>query len=288
MIIKSMSRKSPDFLQLLSYINKEDQQKNKAIFHNLVSHTDDIKAISQEFLENSAFSKKIINGVQCYHEILSLPQIPRSYQEKFPEILDDLAKTYLNLRVPNGLGYAKAHLDTEHPHIHFCISANNYRQRNKHRLSKADFNQVKQRIKAYIREKFPELEPKQKEKYQQINRTKSHKKNHGQTTKEQLSQKISDIFLSEKSLEPVLEALNSSGIVIYHRGTKKLYGAKYGGKKYRLKTLGIRELVDERVKQWQRTKKRLAELEKIQEQKEQIREKEKEQEQAKKQAREIL
>jgi hypothetical protein len=49
---------------------------------------------------------------------------------------------------------------------------------------------------------------------------------------------------------------------------------KYGGKKYRLKTLGIRELVDDRVKQWKTTEKRLGELEKIQEQKEQIREKE--------------
>ncbi len=288
MIIKSMSRKSADFLQLLGYINKQDQQKNKAIFHNLESPHDDINAIYQEFFKNSTFSKKIINGVQCYHEILSLPQIPRSYQEKFPEILDDLAQKYLNLRIPNGLGYAKAHLDTDYPHIHFCLSANNYRKRNKNRLSKGEFNQVKQRIRAYIREKYPELEPQQKEKYQQIIRPKSHRKNHGQTIKEQLSQKISDIFLSEKSLEPVLEGLKISGIAIYHRGTQKLYGVKYGGKKYRLKTLGIRALVDNRVKQWKTTEKRLGELEKIQEQKEQIREKEKEQEQAQRLARELF
>jgi len=288
MIIKSMSRKSADFLSLLRYINKDQQQKNKAIFHHLHSHQDDIEKISQEFLENAQYAKYRSNGVYCYHEILSLPHLPRSYQEKFPEILEDLAREYLNLRVPNGLGYAKAHLDTKHPHIHFCLSANNYRQRNKHRLSKTQFKQVKQRIRAYIREKYPELEPPQKEKYPPINRTQSHKKNHGQTIKEKLSQKISDTFLSEKSLEPVLVTLNSSGIVIYHRGTQQLYGVTYGGKKYRLKTLGIRNLVDERIKQWKRTKKRLKELGRIREQKEQIREKEKEQAQEQRQIREIL
>lgn len=278
MIIKSMSRKTADFLQLLSYINKETQQKNQAIFHHLRSDRDDIAKISQEFIANAHAVKYRTNGVQCYHEILSLPHYPKRDQEKFPEILADLAQQYLSLRVPDGLAYAKAHLDTDHPHIHFCISANNVRQRNKHRLSKAQFNQVKQQIRAYIREKFPELAPKQKEKYLHKSREKSHKKNHGQTIKSELSQKISDIFLSEKSLEPVLTGLNNSGIAIYSRGTQWLYGAEFRGKKYRLKTLGIRDLVDERVNQWKITRKRLGELENIQEQKEKIREKEQERE----------
>jgi len=277
MIIKSMSRKSTDFLQLLSYINKGEQVKNQAIFHHLRSDQDDIKKIAQEFTDNTRGVKYRTNGVQCYHEILSLPHYPRN-QEKFPEILADLAQQYLNLRVPDGLAYAKAHLDTEHPHIHFCISANNIRQRNKHRLSKTDFNQVKQQIRAYIREKFPELLPYQKEKPLHKRQEKSHPKNHGQTIKLELSQTISTIFLSENSLEPVLTGLNNSGIVIYARGSQRLYGAKFRGKKYRLKTLGLHDFVNDRVKQWETTKNRLNELEKIQRQKEQLREKEQERE----------
>lgn len=285
MIIKSMSRKKARFLPLLRYINKGEQRKNQAIFHHLQQDQDDIKTIAHELSVNARYAKSRKNGVQGYHEILSLPPTPRDYQEKLPEILADLAQKYLQLRVPKGLGYAKAHLDTDYPHIHFCISANNYRQRQKHRLSKAQFNQVKQRIRAYIREKYPEFKPQTHEKNPHKTRNKRHRKNHGQTIKETLSQKISAVFWSEKSLTPVLASLESSGIVMYHRGNQTLYGVSYRGKKYRLKTLGLRELVDHRIKQWKQMKKRLAQLEKIQEKKERIREKEQEKEQTRRESR---
>jgi len=275
MIIKSMSRKSPDFVQILNYINKGDQGENRAIFHNLRSGVDDVRVIADEFVENAEYIRSRKNGVIFYHEILSLSG--KNSRNFSGDMLEDLAREYMVLRAPFSLGYAKAHLDTDHPHIHFCISANNVREQCKHRLSRVEFEGVKRGIRQFHRYKYPEILG--HEKKSNIFREKSAlpflSGRRGETIKDYLREKITEIFDSERCLSDALSVLKKSDIELYSRGNHDLYGVIYGGRKYRLSTLGVRGVVNGRVKGWGVRDGRLSELDRLREEREMRREKDK-------------
>lgn len=271
-----MSRKTGDFLQLLTYINKGKERENHAIFHNLRTDPDDINIIAQEFSENARYSPQRKNGVICYHEILSFSG--ENFGKNSPEILEDLAREYLQLRAPDALGYAKLHRDTDHPHIHFCISGNQIKQKVKNRLSRAEFGKVKIRLSQYVKAKYPELarqeilfSPASKKK-QKARSDKTLTRQPGQTIKAELSQKILGIFAMSKNKTEARSRLSDSGIEIYQRGQSALYGVTYEGKKYRFSTLGIKEKVKDRVEVWQRIEKRLQQLKTIEQAKEKTQE----------------
>jgi hypothetical protein len=117
MIVKSMSRKTDNFFQLLDYINKGSEKDNVAIFHNLKTDQDDLENIARELKDNAQYAPKRKNGIICYHEILSFPALDRA--PITPAILEDFARVYLQRRAPTALGYAKAHWDTPHPPYSF-------------------------------------------------------------------------------------------------------------------------------------------------------------------------
>lgn len=255
-----MSRKTGDFLSLLRYINKAEQQSNTAILHNLKSDDDDLLLIAEEFQENATYVPKRKNGVICYHEIISLP----AHTTYPPELWEEIARKYLWLRAPDAIGYAKLHNDTAHPHIHFCISGNHLKQHTKNRLSRQEFQQVKQKIRIYFREKYPHLSlPKLSPKtsfHQQNLSPKAHEK---QPIKATLSQKILDVFSQSKNLKEALFLLEKDHIVVYQRGKNLCYGVIFQGKKYRLSTLGIQPVIKEKQATWSKIEKRMLSLKAI-------------------------
>ena len=65
MIIKSMSRKTANFGQLVSYMEDGRQDKKYTLKNNLYSQkTNDIK---KEFENNASYIKQRKNGVYMYH-----------------------------------------------------------------------------------------------------------------------------------------------------------------------------------------------------------------------------
>ena len=68
--------------------------------------------ILAELLDNYRLLRKRKNGNALYHEILSFSSKDRP--DLTPAILDDLTRQYIQLRCPDALVYAKAHLDTDH------------------------------------------------------------------------------------------------------------------------------------------------------------------------------
>jgi len=121
MIIKSMSRKTPSFAQLVDYIDK-DGSKGNYYTYNL--YNDDQLSIKREFFENSKLIKKRKNGVYLYHEIISLDKGENISLNRQAEILNDLTKRYIESRSPNALVFGKIHFDKQNVHFHLLISAN--------------------------------------------------------------------------------------------------------------------------------------------------------------------
>ena len=74
-----------------------------------------------------------------------------------PAILEDLTRRYLELRAPYALGYARAHLDTDSPHVHIVLSANNVDSSKRLRLSSPRFAAIKRDIERQQLAVYPEL-----------------------------------------------------------------------------------------------------------------------------------
>lgn len=155
MLVKSMARKSPSFAQLLQYINAPEQ-KGEPWLQNFRTTTPDFDHLHGELLANARLLAKRKNGNILYHEVMSFSRFDRS--QITTAMLEDLTRHHLSLRAPYALAYARAHLDTDHPHVHILLSANNVGSSRRLRLTKAQFRQIHAALEAYQRERYPELE----------------------------------------------------------------------------------------------------------------------------------
>lgn len=154
MLVKSMARKSPSFAQLLRYINAPEQ-KGEPWLQNFRTTTPDLDRLHGELLANARLLAKRKNGNVLYHEVLSFSRFDRS--QITTAVLEDMTRHYLALRAPYALAYAQAHLDTDHPHVHILLSANNVGSSSRLRLTKAQFRQIHAALEAYQQARYPEL-----------------------------------------------------------------------------------------------------------------------------------
>lgn len=160
-IIKSKGRKDSNYAQLIQYIWKGASVPSKGIqaadtftiMHNLLSH--EIEDIISEFEENGHYASNRKNGAKMMHEILSFS--PEDSEHITPEILEDIAKRYIKLRLGDkeALCFAKPHFDKDHYHIHFCFSNNEVMSAKTIRLSKSEFKDIRLSLEKYQLAQYP-------------------------------------------------------------------------------------------------------------------------------------
>jgi len=258
MIIKSMARKRPSFSQLLAYFHKDSFYRQAPIFTHNLYHGHTPEAAAAELEQNATFLPKRANGNYLYHECLILghyPDVPQLRQER---ILLDLVKQYVAVRAPDQMVYGRMHLDTDYVHFHLCISANAVRGKNRHWLSKAKFGDIQRYIERYKLEKYPELGS---EKYYDLEAReakrelrRSQQAELAQLSREEfemkkrtgeLSQKernraaLLDAFEQAGSEPELITNLRTLGFELYIRGNTEGVVNLDSGRKYRLRTLGL-------------------------------------------------
>ena len=155
MLIKSLTRKSKSFGQLIRYINTPAE--GLPVSHNLPMHAlqGDDAGVEKAFLDNARYIRPRKNGVWCYHEILAFHAEDNAYLTD--EVLRDLAQQWLTWRAPDCLAYARIHRDTAHPHVHCIIAANTLYASKKHWLKKTQFAQLKRQLEQYQQQHYPLL-----------------------------------------------------------------------------------------------------------------------------------
>lgn len=246
MIIKSMSRKTPSFGQLLEYFDRDEAGKKLPhrgrLSHNLWSQ--ETARAESEFITNFNRKTKRKNAIALHHEVLVLPG-GRQSPEQASQTLIDLAKKYLELRAPKQLVVGQIHLDTDHPHVHLMISSNEVASEKSAWLSKQQFADIQAELEAYKLEKYPEYSEQfyGKERTQQRHKPQREQQLEVRTGKPSQKQQVAQQFLaalgkaeSSKGLE---KHLSEVGLSLYQR-SKTLGVIKLEtGKKYRLKTLGV-------------------------------------------------
>lgn len=245
MIIKSMSRKTVSFQQLLTYINKENAGQMFNIHHNLYGQNQ--TELVQEFRTNSELLKKHKKGVVLYHEILSITKAQEINNAQQKQILRSITENYISQRAPNNLVFAALHDNKKHNlHYHIVISSNEVNSSKRVRLSIGKFNSIKRDLENSVLQQFPELEQETAiGKKSQVKQTHSAARLQHRTgalpKKQELTQILNTIFKSVNSQTELEEKLLNEGLEAYVRG--KHIGVKFieTGRKHRLKTLGLQD-----------------------------------------------
>jgi len=269
MIIKSLSRKSPSFKSLISYINRNSTDTTIANnFSALAMDKSSYQTITDEFIENSKLLPNRKNGNYLYHEIISIKPIENLPAHELEKVLTDIANKYINIRAKNHLTYAKIHLNTDNPHIHFCISANELNSNKRLRLSKEQFKSIQKELEAYTLTKYTELENKpiyndsKTNKHLKLsNKTKELKHRTKQPSqKEQIKELLENIFNNAKTHDELLSQLKENNLEIYQRGKTISLKNLVDSKKYRLKTLALDELFTNTKERLKLAKQRVSEI----------------------------
>ncbi len=157
-ILKSLSRKTPDFRQALKYVlDKESTVTSWIACHNIHCTSYSIDQLVQAFTHNDNYRKRRKNGNALYHTILAFSQADQNTLKNNPWILENIAYEFFSKRT-NGLGVGVPHWDTDSPHIHFILSANEYQSSKSTRISKAEFSKLKKHLEQYIQKEYPQIQ----------------------------------------------------------------------------------------------------------------------------------
>ena len=274
MIVKSMARKTRSFGQLLRYLNTPTQT-GPALLHNLRCRSDDLAQIEAELLNNSRLLSERKNGNYLYHEVLSFGVGDR--ENVTPTLLEDLTRRYLELRAPRALAYAKAHLETANAHVHLLISANNVGSSRRLRLSRRNFDRVKHQLEAVQRQQYPQLEHSlvcgpdrnrrraRSRREGERERRQHHAERNQLSKKERLEQLIRSTLSIATSGIDCFRRLQAHGFELYRRGKSVGVRSLEGGRRYRLRTLGLAEEFDQALERWRRLADRVRAVQKAEE-----------------------
>ena len=248
-----MSRKEPSFAQLYDYITRDESYNTSYRYaHNFF--VQDRDQIIEEFELNAKLCPKRKNGNYLYHEIISITRSDAVSEKRQMELLINVANLYIQERAKNCLVFGGLHDEKDdNLHIHLMISANQLDQRKKHRLTKANFNQIKRNIESYVLEHYPELKQeilitqsveelkaKRQKKQQKSEKEYQYSKRTGKLSqKEQFKMKLQGIFDQCSSKQAFFDLLAASHIEMYNRGKTIGFLDQDTGRKHRLKTLGL-------------------------------------------------
>jgi hypothetical protein len=247
MIIKSMSRKTASFSQLLDYVNNGRKKDDEYSFrYNVYSHKPHY--IIEEYLENHKKLRKQKNSNALYHEIISLKHQKNLTIEEQKEILKDLMEQFTKTRANNNLVYGVIHEQHNQVHCHLMISSNELESQKNKRLSLKQFDEIKEKLREYAYEKYPKLEKLVNEKSKRKARSKTRatdneiqlKKRTGKKSNRELTKELLQAIITKSmNSQEFISALQAEKITIYQRGKKFGFLDEVTGRKYRVSTLGL-------------------------------------------------
>ena len=270
MIIKSLSRTSKSFAQLITYFERPGSRPELQLTHNLYSDPEDRAGIIEELETNSEYLPPRKKGTFLRHDILSLAGNSTLLRREHIEALLAIGKRYLELRAPHQLAFGELHEDTDHCHLHLCISSNEPRSDRRVRLTKAQFRTVQIETERYQAQEFPELnEPclydparsREKRGPRIGNDDFEVAKREGRAPlKKVLYELLLPELSSARSLEDLTASLSQVGYSLYKRGGTYGIECEETGRRHRLHTLGLAHEFDQAFERFSHSLERSKEL----------------------------
>ena len=244
MIIKSLSRKTPSFAQLVKYFHASENAE-VAVLHNIRPGNTEPEAVIRQLEHNFQTLSARRGGNALYHEIIALePGLTASRRAQIAA-LKDIARRYLEARAPDQLAYGVIHTDTPHLHIHLAVSSNAVASKRRVSLTKKAFAAIQRNIEEYQLHTHPTLGSERfygssRERKRKIGEreTQASRREGRPSHKAQLSEMIAQIMSRAQSLEELQAALTQEGLRLYTR-CKTTGVETSGGRRYRFCTLGL-------------------------------------------------
>lgn len=270
MILKSLGHKTRSFGKLLAYVARgaeagcEQTNGPRSFCRNLMGDGDNLEAVIQAFEENARFLRPRQGGNWCYHEIIALPKsVKEKTRAEGEAVLFALAEAYVARRAPRQLVWGRAHWETEHPHLHLVISANEVRSPRRARVPKAKFTKLVEELEAFKCARWPDLPEKLWQHRKRYNRQRrSHaeeqasKRTGRASQREGLAETLAGLFAQARWPDDLDQSLAARGLKLYRRGQAWGVIDLASGKRHRLRTLGLlgafRAMADRILSQEQR------------------------------------
>lgn len=256
MIVKSISRKTRSFRELLAYISKP-AQKGPLWLHNLPASRSDPESVARQLEENAKLLRRRRNGNVLYHEILSFSLVDGGRIDL--AIAESVTRRYLELRAPYALAAARTHFNTSCPHVHMVISANELGSTDRLRITKGRFETIKLQLTSFVRERFPQLERSGEDlrggNAPRDSRAEQERRRRGEvrpSRKQVLRDQVAAVLSAALSGEDCYRRLLAIGLRLYKHGSS--IGIEEATtstrRRYRLKTLGLDLEFERAMQEW--------------------------------------
>lgn len=270
MIVKVIGRKGFSAIEKsIRYVCSDHgniaDHREVSLYHNC--RDTDVEGLVTEFenhYDRYAVKRKGRNSLQ--HIILSYSPADREKMDL--DMMDDLARTYIQQAIPHSKSFAVHHTskDVGHLHTHIVCAANQYRDRKAVWFSKKELMENLRFMQQYQLGRYPELEQSQvnmKCYGQKLHSEPAYykkKRNNIELEIERLEHVVKHLFRTSASSQDFLSKLNEKGLMTYQYRNKTNGVLLGNGRKIRFNRLGVSR---SDIKSLDKQDRRLKELEKI-------------------------
>ncbi len=236
----------------MDYIARgSDPVSGSAFVRNVYASGADRSAVVGQFLDNYRYLPERKGGNALYHEVIVLEPQGHLAPEVIERALHDLAERYCEMRAPRQLAWGRVHHDTDFPHIHLMISANEVRSDARVRMEKAYFAKVQRDLERWRGDHLPVLNARVVYGHEALKKTPKQPKQEGEmvrrvgepSEKQCVFEMVRSVLAEAKDRDQAKALLTEKGLKLYQRG--KTWGVvTKDGRRYRLRTLGMADTFD--------------------------------------------
>jgi hypothetical protein len=232
-IVKVLARHNPSYASLANYVMRymlHDDKADKSRVYTQNLRSDTVAGYVREFINNESFRKfPRRDMIYLTHEILSFHR-QQDNAIITPKILDDLISEYMRLRGEKGIILAAPHFDKDHIHVHFAISALEFRTGKSFGMNKAQLHELKISFQRYHTERYPEIglsTPHHGKGERNLSHAEWHRKE-----REKIMDTVKKCYSAAQSQQHFLDLLRAEGLHHYERNGKPT-GIEHDGLKFR-------------------------------------------------------
>lgn len=248
MILKNLTRRS-GLIQLFHYVFEKERDnlyksKESLVFSHNYRSTD-LKGMIEEFQQNELHRlhhRK--DGVLVNHLVLSFN--PNDSRFLTDEIIKDLVKKCIGIKLDRALVCGTEHLDKDFRHVHLIWSSIEYKTGKSLRMSRTEFKNWKIELDKYQKEKYPELSHSLPSHGKQKDFLQKHIDRRHTELKEIVTV-LRQVVIHSVSKQDFILKLEATQCKPYFR-SDKVNGVMFNNRKYRFTTLGLSHSMIENIK----------------------------------------
>jgi hypothetical protein len=248
MILKSHSRRTESYGQLIGYLTRDGAVARGADQEPILFRHNVFGASNAEIVEEFKANERNrlnhrANNIRLYHDIISWRAADA--ERLTDDTIARIAGKYAELRNDSALYAGAIHRNSQHTHLHLMISAVEAFSGKSIRISKAEFQEIKQELQNYEQERFGLIQSGVE--HGKGSGEKGDKEYHLEERTGKISRKeevrliLEESFAEAMNKDAFFENAKNNGLELYER-SGRISGVDDNGRHYRFGNLGFDEV----------------------------------------------